>query len=80
MTARDAATLISVTDRYRLRELNPLPTLVVPAGRVMCCRGRKVLGYCDIDKLAGIRRDTDTVCLAPTDYATVMGDAAKVRR
>jgi hypothetical protein len=63
---------LTVTDRYRLRELNPQSSAIVPAGRVMCCRGRKILGYRDLAQVATLPRDTDTVCLSPADYRAVM--------
>jgi hypothetical protein len=66
--------VISVTDRYRLKELDLSLSATVPAGRVMFCRGRKVLGYGDVAEIANvlkIPRGADTICLAETDYHRV---------
>lgn len=68
------ARAISVTDRTRLKELILQPTGTVPAGRVMWCRGRKVLGYAGVDDLANvfaIPKGTDTICVSQADFADV---------
>lgn len=62
---------IGVTDRYRFRELALQPAGAVPPGRVMWCRGRKVLGYADIAELVNvfvIPRGADTMCVSAADH------------
>jgi hypothetical protein len=48
------ARTLSVTDRCRLKELELQQAGTVPAGRVMWCRGRQVLGYADIGELVNV--------------------------
>jgi hypothetical protein len=66
---------ISVTDRYRLKDLTLIPAGTVPAGRVMWCRGRKVLGYADVATLANvfaIPKSADTVCVSLADHGDIV--------
>lgn len=61
---------LSVTDRQRFRELELQQAGTVPAGRVMFCRGRKVLDYADVADLVNvfnIPKGADTMCVSPAD-------------
>lgn len=69
----DAAKL-SITDRARLRDLNPQPGQVVPPGRAMFWKGRQCLGTLKLTDLGGIPRGADSVWLCPADYAVLMED------
>jgi hypothetical protein len=65
---------ISVTDRCRLKELELQQVSTVPAGRVMWCRDRKVMGFADIAGLANvftIPKGANTICVSPADFADV---------
>ena len=65
---------ISITDRERLRALAWEARQVVPAGRVMLCKGQRVVGYCDVGDLANaftIANQASLVCLSPADFADV---------
>lgn len=65
---------ISVTDRYRLKELALQQVGTVPTGRVMWCRDRKVMGFADIAELANvfsIPKGANTICVSPADFADV---------
>lgn len=66
---------MSVTDFYRLTALRLERSQVVPAGRVIWCRGRKLLGYGQLSNLSVIPKEADTVCLSSADY-----DAVRVRQ
>jgi hypothetical protein len=68
------ATTLTVTDRYKLKEFALRQLMTVPAGRVMFCRGRKILGYADVTDLAkifGIPRGTTEICVSSADYADI---------
>lgn len=57
-------------DRQRWRELELQRTGTVTPGRVMFCRGRKVLGYADVATLGNIfmiPKGADTLCVALED-------------
>lgn len=59
-------------DRLRFRELALLQVGTVPAGRVMWCHGRKVLGYADVAKLGNIfaiPKGADTLCVSASDFS-----------
>jgi hypothetical protein len=65
---------LSVTDRYRLKELELQMTGTVPPGRVMWCRGRQVLGYNDVSQLGNvfaIPKGADTLCVSGADFDDV---------
>lgn len=69
------AAKLSITDRYKLKELDWQRSQVVQPGKVMWCRGRKVLGYGkveDLSRVTLIPSKADTVCLSAVDYADVM--------
>ena len=68
--------MISITDRERLLALKPTPSQVVPAGKIMWLRGRKIIGYGRIDQLAVIPRDADGAVLSVADHAQLMGRCA----
>ena len=59
----------SVTERYRWRELELQRTGTVPAGRVMFCQGRKILGYADVATLSVVRipKGADVMCVSLAD-------------
>jgi hypothetical protein len=66
---------LTVTQRQRLKLLKLEERQVVIPGRVMLCKGARVVGYCDLDELANtkaIEALANTVCLSPADYADVM--------
>jgi hypothetical protein len=70
---RPAASL-SITDRYRLKELTLTKSMAVPAGRVMFCRGRKILNYADVAYLANIfkiPKGATEICVSAADYADI---------
>lgn len=70
------AAAISVTDRYRLKELILQQAGTVTPGRVMFCRDRKVLGYADVNDLANvfkIPKGANTVCVSVADFEDVKG-------
>jgi hypothetical protein len=70
---RPAASL-SITDRYRLKELTLTKSMAVPAGRVMFSRGRKILNYADVAYLANIfkiPKGATEICVSAADYADI---------
>jgi hypothetical protein len=61
-------------DRTVFRALELQQTGTVPAGRVMFCRGRKVLGYADVARLGNIfeiPKGADTICVSAADLQDV---------
>jgi hypothetical protein len=65
---------LSITDRYRLKELTLEQSGTVPAGRVMWCRDRKVLGFgnvSDLPRIFGIPKGANRICLSAADFADV---------
>jgi hypothetical protein len=61
-------------DQTRLRSLKLERSQVPAPGRVMFCRGRKVLGHGDVARLADfyhIPKNADTLCLSPADFDDV---------
>lgn len=65
---------LTVTQRERLRSLTFEARAVVTPGRVMLCKGRRIVGYCDVDELANtkaIEAQTTVICLSPADYDDV---------
>jgi len=65
---------LTVTQRDRLRDLKWEKSQAVIAGRVMLCRGRHIVGYCNVDELANtktIAAKADTVALSAADYDDV---------
>lgn len=72
MTAPTAT--LSVTARHRLKDLTIERSQAVPPGRVMLCKGRKVVGYCDVGELVHttlIAAKANTICLSAADYDDV---------
>jgi hypothetical protein len=68
------AAALSITDRYRLKELTLTLSMAVPAGRVMFCQGRKILTYADVIDLAqifSIPRGATEICVSAADYADI---------
>lgn len=66
--------IISVTDRYRIKELALQSAGAVTPGRVMWCRDRKVLGYGDVADLANvfkIPKGANTLCVSSADYPDI---------
>jgi hypothetical protein len=62
-------------DRTVFKQLTLQHTNTVPAGRVMWCRGRQVLGYNDVSQLGNIfaiPKGADTLCVSPADYDEIM--------
>jgi hypothetical protein len=65
---------IGVTDRTKLKELVFEKSAAVTPSRFLCCRGRKVLGYGNVDELWNvfiIPKATDTIVLSSDDYSDV---------
>lgn len=63
-------------DQMRLRSLRLERSSIPAPGRVMFCRGRKVLGHGDVGKLADfqyIPKGADTLCLSSADFDEVHG-------
>jgi hypothetical protein len=61
-------------DRTVFKALELLQLGTVPAGRVMWCRGRKVLGYADVAGLGNIfeiPKGADTMCVSAADITEV---------
>ena len=73
MTAPTAQ--LTVTQRQRLKDLTWEKSNAVPPGRAMLCKGRKVVGYCNVTDLANstvaIAAQANTVCLSAADYSDV---------
>jgi hypothetical protein len=68
------ATKLSVTQRYRLRDLIFEKSAAVTPGRVMLCKGRKIVGFCNVADLANasaIAGRCNTLCLSVADYDDV---------
>jgi hypothetical protein len=67
------AVQLTVTQRYRLKDLAWQRSGVVPPGRAMLCKGRRVVGFCSVSELVARRIDVlaDTVCLSAADFADV---------
>jgi hypothetical protein len=65
---------LSITDRYRLKELELQQTGTVPPGRIMWCRDRQILGYGDVGELASvfnIRKGANTLCVSREDFSDI---------
>ncbi|HEX4114156.1 MAG TPA: hypothetical protein VH020_16605 [Stellaceae bacterium] len=65
---------LTVTQRYALKDLAWEKSQAVTPGRVMLCKGRKIVGYCDVADLAhgsAIAARCNTVCLSASDYDDV---------
>lgn len=68
------ATKLSVTARHRLKDLIFEKSGAVPPGRVMLCKGRQVVGFCDVGDLGKtllIAERANTVCLSSADFDDV---------
>lgn len=66
---------LSVTDRYRVLDLKLMPSQVVPDGKLMWLRGRKIIGYGTTDKIATVPREADGVMLSIADHRLITGEA-----
>jgi hypothetical protein len=72
MTAPTAT--LTITQRHRLKDLKWEESMAVPPGRVMLCKGRRVVGYCNVADLGNslsIAERANTVCLSPADAKDV---------
>jgi hypothetical protein len=61
-------------DQTRLRQLKLERSQVLEAGRLMFCRGRSIIGYGHVGRLANfnyIPKNADTICLSPADFDDV---------
>lgn len=61
---------LSVTDRQRWKGLELQRTGTVTPGRVMFCRGRKIMGYADVATLGDIfqiPKGADILCVSLED-------------
>jgi hypothetical protein len=63
---------LSVTDRYRILDLNPMPSQVCEPNKVMRLSGRKIIGYSTIDKIASVPRNATGVMLPAAACAQLM--------
>lgn len=62
------------TDQQRMRSLTFERSQVPPPGRVMFCRGHRILSHGDVGKLGDflyIPKEADTVCVSAADYNDV---------
>lgn len=66
---------LTVTQRERLRALTWEKSQAVIPGRVMLCKGRAIVGYCNVDELAHTKSveatRANTICLSAADYDDV---------
>lgn len=65
---------LTVTQRYLLKDLQWEKSQAVTPGRVMLCKGRRVVGYCDVAELGHakmIAERCNTVCLSVADFDEV---------
>jgi len=65
---------LSVTQRYALKDMTLEKSQAIPAGRVMFCKGRKILAFGDVTDLIRARfiaPRADTLCLSAADYDDV---------
>jgi hypothetical protein len=65
---------LTITQRSRLSALAFEERQVVIPGRVMLCKGRRIVGYCNLDDLVNtktIEAQATTVCLSPADFNDV---------
>jgi hypothetical protein len=72
MTAPNIKLTLTQRERFKLLAFEESQT--VTPGRVMLCKGRRIVGYCNIDDLANTRTieaKATTVCLSPADFADV---------
>lgn len=73
MTAPAAA--LTITQRYMLKDMKLERSGAVPPGRIMLCKGRKVLRCSDLNELEHPKRlqleGVNTVCVAGDDFDDV---------
>jgi hypothetical protein len=65
---------LSVTDRCRLKDLEWQQSQIVQPGKVMFCKGRKVMGYTkvtDLARLSAIPTGADVACVSAADFEDV---------
>lgn len=66
---------LSVTQRHLLKDMTLQQSMVVPAGRLMFCRGRKILGYGNLSDLESPKRlelmGVNVVCVSRADFNDV---------
>jgi hypothetical protein len=70
------AAAFTAADQTRLRQLKLEHSQVPGPGRVMFCRGRKILGYGEVSKLGDflyIPKNADALSLSPADFEDVRG-------
>lgn len=68
------AVAFAKADQTLLRQLKFERSAVPEPGRVLFCRGRRILGYGDVSKLGDflyIPKYADTVCVSAADYPDV---------
>jgi hypothetical protein len=68
------STTLGVTDRYTLKEFTLERSAGVIGGRLMWCRGRKIVGYgnvVDLPKIFAIPKGADTIVLSAADFDDV---------
>ena len=69
--AAPATKLTSVTQRYKIKDLKWERSSAIIGGRLMFCRGRKILGYGSVENLhrvALIPPGADTLVVSAADY------------
>ena len=68
------ATPFAKADQARMRDLKFEQSQIPAPGRVMFCRGRRVLGHGDLGKLGDflyVPKQADTVCVSAADFDDV---------
>jgi hypothetical protein len=67
---------LSNTDRWKLKELTLEQSSILPAGKIMYCRGRKILGYASFETIGNvfaIPQRADTLAVSSADYEQIKG-------
>lgn len=67
------AITLTITQRERIKTLAIEERQVVTPGRVMLMKGRKIVGFLDLDQLGqyGLEHRCNAIGLSPADYGDV---------
>lgn len=60
---------LTITDRYRLRELKITPSAMLPKGKVIWWQGRKRLQFGTLDQVAIVPSGADGLSVSAEDHA-----------